>query len=196
MPPTSDPIDFFRELAKRAERAGEAEKGTAMALATATPDGVPSVRMVLLKTVDERGFVFYTNYTSRKASELEANPRAALDFFWPSLQVQVRVEGTVERVSDEESDAYFASRVRQSQLGAWASLQSQPLAGRGELIGRYLQEKARYIGRTIPRPPHWGGYLLRPNRIEFWISKIGRLHDRFLYERQEDGSWTRRMLYP
>lgn len=196
MAPGPDPIAYFKELLHRAERKGEAERGTAMALATATPDGAPSLRMVLLKGVDERGFVFYTNYDSRKAHELEANPRAAIDFFWHSLQVQVRAEGAVERVNDEESDAYFASRPRQSQLGAWASLQSQPLAGRGELIGRYLQEKGRRIGRKVPRPPHWGGYRLKPHRIELWIGKIGRLHDRYLYERQEDGSWRRSMLYP
>jgi pyridoxamine 5'-phosphate oxidase len=152
--------------------------------------------MVLVKTANERGFFFYTNYRSRKAGELDANPHAALVFFWPSMEIQVRVEGTIERATAEESDAYFAARHRQSQLGAWASEQSRPMGGRSELIGRYLQEKARRIGRQVPRPPHWGGYRLTPSRIEFWIGKIGRLHDRFLYTPQPDGSWQRQMLFP
>lgn len=196
MAPGVDPIAYFQELLRRAEARGEPERGTAMALATATPDGKPSVRMVLLKGVDGQGFFFCTNYLSRKGLELDANPNAALDFFWPTMQIQVRVEGAVVRAPEADSDAYFATRHRQSQLGAWASLQSQPMASRSQLIGRYLQEKGRRLGRQVPRPPHWGCFHLRPARIEFWIGKIGRLHDRFLYERQPDGAWTRSMLFP
>jgi pyridoxamine 5'-phosphate oxidase len=192
----SDPIEYFNDLQARAGRKGEAENGSACALATSTPDGRPSARMVLVKTADANGFVFYTNYTSRKAEELDANPHAALAFHWASMAVQVRVEGSVERATEAESDAYFASRARQSQLGAWASLQSQPMSGRRDLIGRYLQEKARRIGRTVPRPPHWGGYRLAPERIEFWVGKLGRLHDRYLYTLDDDGRWQRQMLYP
>ncbi len=152
--------------------------------------------MVLLKEVDERGFTFYTNYDSRKAAQLSDNAHAALVFYWPTLAVQIRVEGSVTRVPAGEADEYFASRARQSQLGAWASLQSQPLQNRRELIGRYLQEKARRLGRSVPRPPHWGGYVVSPERIEFWESRLGRLHDRFLYTRSDDGKWQREMLYP
>lgn len=191
-----DPIDYFNELQRRAERNGEPERGTACTLATATPEGRPSARMVLVKSATERGFFFYTNYRSRKAGELDANPWAALVFYWPTLEIQVRVEGAIERASDAESDAYFASRHRQSQLGAWASQQSEPMPSRGDLIARYLQEKARRIGRPVPRPPHWGGYRLVPDRIEFWISKVGRLHDRYEYRIDERGDWARRMLYP
>jgi len=192
----SDPIDYFNELQRRAERKGEPERGAACTLATSTPEGRPSARMVLVKTANERGFFFYTNYRSRTAAELDANPHAALVFFWPSMEIQVRVEGAIERATAAESDAYFAARHRQSQLGAWASQQSEPMAGRRDLIARYLQEKARRIGRPVPRPPHWGGYRLQPERIEFWIGKIGRLHDRYEYRRSADGDWQRRMLYP
>lgn len=196
MSPEHDPIERFLRLQERARANAEPENATAMTLATAGPDGLPTARMVLLKKVDERGFAFYTNYESRKASQLESNPRAALVFHWPSLGAQVRVEGAVGRVSTEESDAYFASRVRQSQLGAWASRQSETLeGGRRELIGRYLKMKAKYLGRDIPRPPAWGGYRLDPTRIEFWIARLGRLHDRIVYERTDDG-WTRRLLNP
>lgn len=192
----SDPIDYFNELQSRAASNGEPERGTACSLATSSPKGIPSARLVLVKTADERGFYFYTNYRSRKAAELDANPHAALAFHWPSIAIQVRVEGEVERATAAESDAYFASRHRQSQLGAWASEQSRPMNGRRELIGRYLQEKARYLGCRVPRPPHWGGYRLTPRRIEFWIGKIGRLHDRIEYTRGADGVWARQMLFP
>ncbi len=191
-----DPIARFLELQQRAERNGEPQRATAMTLATATPDGKPSVRMVLLKGADQRGFVFYTNYGSRKAGELDANPHAALVFYWPTIAKQVRIEGTITRVSDAEADDYFATRPRQSQLGAWASRQSEPLPGRRELIVAYLAEKARRLGHKIPRPPFWGGYLLDPSRIEFWESRLGRLHDRTEFERTEDGGWRRGMLYP
>lgn len=196
MPEDHDPIDRFRRLQERARAQGEPERGTAMSLATCDAEGRPSARMVLLKGLDERGFVFYTNYGSRKARDLDGNPHAALVFYWPSLGAQVRVEGEVQRLSAAESDAYFASRPRQSQLGAWASRQSEILAGgRRELLGRYLTAKGRYLGRTIPRPPFWGGFRVAPQTIEFWLSRLGRLHDRIRYERSAEG-WRRRLLYP
>jgi pyridoxamine 5'-phosphate oxidase len=191
-----DPIERFDRLFAKARAAGEPQHATAMTLATSGTDGKPSARMVLLKCVDQRGFVFYTNYESRKAAQLEENAYAALVLYWPTIDVQVRVEGPVTRVTESEADEYFASRARQSQLGAWASLQSQPLRSRRELVGRYLQEKAKRFGRAIPRPPHWGGYIVSPERIEFWESRLGRLHDRFLYTRDDDGAWHRQMLFP
>jgi len=191
-----DPIERFQRLFVKAEAAGEPQHATAMTLATSGADGRPAARMVLLKGVDERGFAFYTNYKSHKAVQLEENAHAALVFYWPALDVQVRVEGPVTRAPDSEADEYFASRARQSQLGAWASLQSEPMRNRRELVGRYLQEKARRLGREVPRPPHWGGYIVSPARIEFWESRLGRLHDRFLYTRDEAGAWQREMLYP
>ena len=191
-----DPIERFRELLAKAERNGEPEHGTAMTLATTSSEGRPSARMVLLKGLDERGFVFYTNYESRKAAELESTKFAALVFHWPTLVVQVRVEGPVARVDAAESDAYFASRVRHSQLGAWASQQSQTLdGGRAQLVTRYLRKKAQLLGRGVPRPPFWGGYRVTPRSIEFWVSHLGRLHDRYRYDRVGAG-WDMRMLYP
>lgn len=190
-----DPIQRFEALQKRARAAGEAQRATAMTLSTCSPDGHPSARMVLLKDADSRGFAFYTNFGSRKAMQLDENPNAALTFYWPTIDAQVRVEGAVRRVADAEADAYFATRVRQSQLGAWASRQSEPLTGRRTLITRYLQEKARRRGRAIPRPPFWGGYCLAPTRIEFWLSRLGRLHDRVLYTADDEG-WRRGLLYP
>jgi len=151
--------------------------------------------MVLLKGADERGFVFFTNYASRKGRELEVRPRAALCFHWPKVAVQVRVEGAVEKTASAESDAYFASRPRYSQLGAWASQQSAALPGRPWLIARFLRYSAQYAGRSVPRPPHWGGYRLVPERIEFWYSQVYRLHDRILYLRGPDG-WSSQRLYP
>jgi len=192
----ADPIERFERLFAKAQAAGEAQHATAMTLATTGADGRPSARMVLLKGVDERGFAFYTNYGSRKAAKLEENAHAALVFYWPTLDAQIRGEGPVTRTTDSEADEYFASRARQSQLGAWASLQSEPLPNRRELIGRYLQEKARRLGRAVPRPPHWGGYIVKPTRVEFWESRLGRLHDRFLYTRDDAGAWQREMLYP
>ena len=186
MPHQPDPIRRFRRLLERAAAAGEPERGTAMTLATASAAGAPSARMVLLKGVDERGFVFYTNFASRKAVELDANPLAALVFYWPKIKRQVRVEGRVARVTDAEADAYFATRPRQSE----------PLGGRRELVRRYLAAKARFLGRAVPRPPFWGGYRLAPERIEVWRARLGRLHDRILYLRRPDGGWTRSLLYP
>lgn len=189
-----DPFERFQDLYRRA---AESEKSdpTAMSLATVDAAGRPSVRMVLLKGADPRGFVFFTNYLSRKARDLEARPVAALCLHWPVLAVQVRVEGPVEKITPEESEAYFATRPRQSQLGAWASLQSAPLPGRPWLLARYLRELARYAGRAVPRPPHWGGYRLLPERIEFWYNQAYRLHDRIVYSREGDG-WKARRLFP
>lgn len=172
-----DPISEFRTLFARISIAAPGDP-TAMALATADATGAPSVRMVLLKGVDERGFQFYTNYESRKGQELAENPRAALCWHWDWCEMQVRAEGAIERLSAAESDAYFATRPRGSQLGAWASFQSQPLDSRFALLRRVLATEARHLGRAIPRPPHWGGYLLRPQCIEFWQGKKSRLHER------------------
>lgn len=168
-----------------------------MALATATPDGRPSVRMVLLKGYDRDGFVFYTNLESRKAVELEANPRAAICFHWQPLEIQVRIEGEVRRVTDEEADAYFDSRPRGSRIGAWASVQSRPLASRSELEARVREIDARYSDTPIPRPTFWSGYRLSPDRIEFWSGKPDRLHERDLYLRDAaTGAWAHQLLYP
>src|SRR5512144_1560124 len=163
----SDPIEHFKVWMAEAEQT-EPNDPNAMTLATATPDGAPSARMVLLKGVDDRGFVFYTNLGSRKATELDANPRAALCFHWKTLRRQVRVEGRVERLDDAEADAYFATRPRVSQLGAWASKQSQPLKGRFELEARVVQCTARFSVGVVPRPPFWSGFRLKAERIEFW----------------------------
>jgi pyridoxamine 5'-phosphate oxidase len=189
-----DPIARFHDLFAAA-RAREANDPTAAALATADSAGQPSVRMVLVKIVDERGFRFFTNFGSRKAHELEENPRAALCFHWPALERQVRVEGAVETLPGEESDAYFASRSRESQLGAWASRQSAPLDSRAALEERVRLVAERFAGRPVPRPPFWGGYLLVPDRIEMWSGGAHRLHDRELYERV-DGVWSVERLFP
>ena len=189
-----DPIDLFQEWFKAAQDSGILLPEST-ALATASPDGKPSARMVLLKTVDERGFVFFTNYGSRKATELEANPAAALCFHWAVLERQVRVEGRVERVSEEESRAYFSSRPRGSRIGAWASRQSETLANRNELEERVRSYDLDHPGDEIPLPPFWGGYLLRPERIEFWQGKADRLHERLVFEGSA-GSWRTRRLYP
>jgi pyridoxamine 5'-phosphate oxidase len=167
----------------------------AMTLATATPDGKPSARMVLLKQVDHDGFVFFTNYRSTKAEQLDANPYAALVFYWSQLDRQVRVEGSVVKTSAQESREYFRTRPRESQIGAWASAQSQAIDSREALEHRARELEALYLDREIDCPEHWGGYRLKPERIEFWKSRIGRLHDRILYQR--DGvSWTITRLAP
>ena len=190
---SANPITEFRGAV---ERAAARHVDTApVALATADKDGRPSVRMVLLRGADERGFVFFTNYDSRKARELLENPHAALCVHWHSLEEQIRIEGSVERVSDEESDEYFGSRPRGSQLGAWASRQSQPLASRETLEEEYRAIERRYEGQTVPRPPNWGGFRLIPSRIEFWFGRPDRLHDRLVYVRKGDG-WTIERLYP
>ncbi len=167
-----------------------------MALATATPDGRPSVRMVICRALDGRGFVWYTGYGSRKADELAANPRAAAVLHWPALGRQVRAEGPVERVSPAESDAYFATRGRGSQLGAWASPQSRPIADRGVLEAGVAETAARFADRAVERPPDWGGYRLAPDVIEFWESRSSRLHDRMRHRRGQDGHWVVERLAP
>jgi pyridoxamine 5'-phosphate oxidase len=167
----------------------------AMTLATATPDGKPSARMVLLKQVDEDGFVFFTNYNSAKAEQLDANPYAALVFYWSRLDRQVRVEGTVIRTSAQESRDYFRTRPRESQIGAWASAQSEVISGREVLEQRARELEDFYRDREIDCPEYWGGYRLKPERIEFWKSRVGRLHDRILYVRDGDG-WSITRLAP
>jgi pyridoxamine 5'-phosphate oxidase len=190
----TDPFDLFRAWFAEA-RAAEPNDPEAMALATADADGRPSVRMVLLKGVDDRGFVFYTNREGRKAAELAANPHAALLFHWKSLRRQVRIEGAVSLASDAESDAYFASRSRDSQLGAWASDQSRPLDARETFERRFEEMRAWFDGGPVPRPPHWGGYRVTPERIEFWLDRAHRLHERRLFVRDGDG-WSEGLLYP
>ena len=168
----------------------------AMTLATADENGRPSARLVLLKDFDEQGFVFYTNYESRKGRELAVNPWAALTFWWGNLQRQVRIEGRVERVSAEESDVYYNSRPLGSQIGAWASQQSQVIEDRAELEDRLAALEARFAVEEIVRPPFWGGYRVVPTAVEFWQGGVNRLHDRFLYSRQADGSWLIERLSP
>jgi pyridoxamine 5'-phosphate oxidase len=168
----------------------------AMSLATVTPDGRPTARMVLLKQVDDDGFVFFTNYQSSKARQLEINPYAALVFYWPQFERQVRVEGKVTKTSAEESAAYFKTRPRESQIGAWASPQSEVISAREVLEQRAHELSDQYCDREIDCPTHWGGFRLKPDRIEFWKGRVGRLHDRLLYELQPDGSWTIKRLAP
>ena len=188
------PLERFHEWFREAEQAGVDVPET-MTLATATADGSPSARMALLKGADEDGFVFYTGYVSRKAGELEENPRAALVFYWQRLGKQVRVEGAVERVSEAESAAYFATRPRGSQLAAWASQQSHPLSSREGLEHRYAELEREFEGREVPLPPHWGGYRLRPDAVEFWEHRDNRLHDRIRYTRAREG-WSAELLSP
>lgn len=190
---SASPITEFQNAL---ERATAHQVDTApVALGTVDADGRPSVRMVLLRGADERGFVFHTNYTSRKGRELDANPNAALCFHWPTLDEQIRIEGTVRRLPQDECDAYFDSRPRGSQLGAWASAQSQVLPNREQLEEEYRATELRFAGQTVPRPPFWGGYRLEPRRIEFWYGRPDRLHDRVVYTRESEG-WRIERLYP
>jgi pyridoxamine 5'-phosphate oxidase len=190
-----DPIAQFRTWFDEAALA-EVREVNAMALATATPDGRPSVRIVLLRGFNERGFSFFTNYESRKARELDENPRAALVIFWQELERQVRIEGRVERVSAEESDRYFHGRPAGSRIGAWASPQSRVIAGRDALEALYAEVESRYPDGAIPRPAHWGGYRVIPDSIEFWQGRPNRLHDRLLYSRRSDVGWRIERLAP
>jgi pyridoxamine 5'-phosphate oxidase len=191
---TEDPIELFQLWYTEAQ-ASETRDKTTVALATVGTDGMPSVRMVLLKGVDEGGFVFYTNFESRKGRELLGTPKAGLCFHWKSTKRQVRVEGDVSVVPADEADAYFASRARGSQIGAWASLQSSPLSGNTELLKRVGQYTAKFGLGKVPRPPHWSGFKLTPRAIEFWKDGKFRLHDRLMYRRTEDG-WNTETLYP
>jgi pyridoxamine 5'-phosphate oxidase len=189
-----DPLKQFRRWYSEAEEAG-LKAPQAMALATSTAEGVPSVRMVLLKTADEGGFVFFTGYVSRKAGELEANPRAALLFYWEKLGRQVRIEGRVERVAGQESDAYFATRPRGAQLAAAASRQSAVLRDRAEIDERFAALDREHAGSDVRRPDHWGGYRLVPEAYEFWQHRDDRMHDRLRYRRR-DGDWLVDRLSP
>lgn len=168
----------------------------AMVVATADENGKPSARTMLLKDFNEQGFVFYTNYNSRKSRELESNPSAALVFYWPDLVRQIRIEGTLEKISAEESDRYFQTRARSGQIGAWASDQSEIIGSRAELDRRFEELEKQYAGKEIPRPPHWGGYRLKPSRIEFWQGREARLHDRIVYEKTSEGNWFIKRLAP
>jgi pyridoxamine 5'-phosphate oxidase len=190
----SDPVVLFRRWHEDAERAG-IHLPNAMALATASADGRPSIRHVLLREIEDRGFVFYTNHGSRKGIELAENPRAAFSIYWRELDRQISVTGDVSRVSEEQSDAYFATRPREARLGAWTSRQSSEIGSRDELMERFATFDADYPGDEVPRPPFWGGFRIDPITVEFWHGREHRLHDRFLYERAADG-WTIRRLAP
>src|SRR6185503_11063467 len=188
--PVQNPLSRFKRLFAQAEAVDRAilPEPNAMSLATVGMNGSPSVRMVLMKGVDEDGFVFYTNLDGRKGRELRTRPAAAICFHWPALEVQVRAEGTVTQVSDSDADEYFATRSRASQIGAWASIQSQPIERVNDLAERVAEYEVKFDGKPVPRPPFWSGFRLRPERIEFWKSKPGRLHERHLYTRSGE-SW-------
>ena len=190
---SADPITEFLNAVERAQ-AHHVDTAPA-SLATADTSGRPSARIVLVRGADARGFVFFTNYDSRKGRELDANPQASLCFYWPTIDEQIRIEGSIERVAPRESDAYFAGRPRGSQLGAWASQQSGVLPSREALEERYREIERRYEGQTVPRPPFWGGYRLVPQQMEFWYGRPDRLHDRIRYRRSADG-WIIERLYP
>ena len=194
---TPEILSTFDTLFAEALAAGEPDR-TAMTVATVAMDGRPSARIVLLKAHDARGFVFYTHLNGRKGRELQAHPQAALLFHWPRVRdgVQVRIEGDVEFVTDAEADAYFASRPRGSQIGAWASQQSEKLASHATFEAKLAQFEAEFAGREVPRPPRWSGFRVRPRAVEFWFGAQYRLHERWLYECSADGEWSKRMLYP
>lgn len=192
--PPSDPLDIFRRWFAEAEDS-EPNNPNAMALASVGDTGLPSLRMVLLKDYDETGFVFYTNFESRKGTQILANPQAAGLFYWKSLGRQVRLEGPVTQVTEAEADAYFASRPRQSRIGAWASAQSRPLSGKLELERKVAEYALKYAIGEIPRPPHWSGFRIAPVRIEYWQEGAFRLHDRLVYLREGE-AWRTERLYP
>jgi len=194
MPERRDPFARFAELYQAAIASG-IKNPNAMTLSTAGSDGAPSSRQVLLKHFDSDGFVFYTNLESRKARQIAANPRASLNFYWREIDRQVTVEGRVEPTTAAEADAYFASRDRGSQIGAWASRQSRPLASRADLVEEVTEIEAEYKGRKVPRPPFWSGFRVVPHYFEFWAEGAARLHDRFAFERTPTG-WRSRRLYP
>ena len=191
----TEPLGLVREWYEEAVAAGLPEPNAA-ALATAAPDGVPSVRFVLVKGIDDDGVRFFTNYESRKGRELAANPRAALAIHWQPLSRQVRMEGAVERLPDADSDAYYASRARGSRLGAWASPQSREIPSREWLEERVAEADAAHPGEDVPRPPYWGGYVLRPTAVELWQGRPDRLHDRRHFARGDDGTWSEARLAP
>ena len=188
-----DPIAMFSELFAQAGR--DCAEPNAMVLSTVDPDGRPSARYVLLKELDARGFVFYTNLGSRKARALDANPYAALTFYWPPDK-QVRIEGDVERVSDADADAYFATRPRESQIGAWASIQSAPIGSALALDDRVRETRERFEGAVVPRPPFWSGFRVVAHSIEFWTRDPARLHERVVFQRAKAGGWNRSLLFP
>ncbi|HET9887156.1 MAG TPA: pyridoxamine 5'-phosphate oxidase [bacterium] len=191
----TEAIESFRVLYEQARRT-DIQEPTAMTLATAGKNGRPSSRTVLLKGFDSRGFVFYTNLDSRKARQLTENPWASLTFYWPVLERQVQIEGAIEAVDEKEADAYWATRPRESQIGAWASHQSQPLAKRDDLLLEAKRVGEIYEGRDVPRPPRWSGFRLIPDRIEFWKGMPARLHERIAYARDDSGTWTKTLLNP
>jgi pyridoxamine 5'-phosphate oxidase len=193
--PPSDPVELFERWQAEARAAAGPDRADAMALATATADGAPSVRVVMLRGVDSRGFVFHTNYESRKGRELSENPRAALVLNWPELHRQVSATGTVERLNREESKTYFRTRPLGHRLAAWASLQGRPLPDRAELERRFERARERF-GEDPPLPEYWGGFRLAPDALEFWQGREDRLHDRVRYERSESGGWHAQRLFP
>ena len=195
--PVQNPLSRFRRMYVQAQKVDRSilPDPNAMSLATVGMGGNPSVRIVLMKDVDESGFLFYTNLEGRKGRDLRTRPMGAICFHWPSLEVQVRAEGPVTQVSSAEADEYFATRPRESQIGAWASIQSQPIEQANDLVDRVREFEAQFMGEPVPRPPFWSGFRLRPDRIEFWRNRPGRLHERHLYSRAGDG-WTMVTLYP
>ena len=192
--PLDEPLTRFLDLFEQAKKE-EKSDATVAALGTATMHGRPSVRMVLMKRVDIRGFVFFTNYQSRKATEMEANSQAAMTFYWPGMAVQIRVEGTLDRVSAEESDEYFESRPYGHRLGAWSSEQSREIESMKDLAAQFAEVENRFKDREVPRPAHWGGYRITPESIEFWFAKENRMHEREMYTRAGNG-WTVKLLQP